>query len=148
MKKVMLAGVLMMSSISFAQTQDLASKTLSSYTQALNSKELARCKSHGIGSQALMALRVLPDYCTKFLKQTHDVLAQTESALIQSLDSAPSVESEDDVRHLISGVQATRQVHEQLTDGLTVANSKYRVTTLEERMKEDVKFIQSFILNK
>lgn len=148
MKRMILAGVFMVSSISFAQTQDLASKTLSSYTQVLNSKELQKCKSHTMTDQVLMAVRILPDYCTKFLRQSHATLIQTENALISRLESATSVEHEDDIRHLISGVQATRQIHEQLTEGLTVANAKYRVSTLEERMQEDVKFIKSFILNK
>lgn len=147
MKKVILAGVLMMSSVSFAQTQDLASKTLSSYTQALNSKELRKCKSHGMTEAALMAVRILPDYCTKFLRSTQVTLVQTENALLSRLESASSVEAEDDIRHLIKGVQATRQIHEQLTEGLTVANAKYRVSTLEERMQQDVKFIKSFILS-
>ena len=147
MKRMILAGVFMVSSISFAQTQDLASKTLSSYTQVLNSKELQKCKAHTMTDEVLMAVRLLPDYCTQFFKLSQSTLAQVESSLISRLETASSVEAEDDIRHLIQGVQNTRQSYERLRDGLTVANAKYRAALLEETLQDDVKFIKSFILN-
>ena len=116
MKRIILAGVLMMSSISFAQNHELAAKTLSTYSQILNSKELQKCKSHGMTEQVLMAVRILPDYCTNFLKLSRQALVQTENSLISRLDAASSVEAEDDLRHLIASVQVTRQFHENIPE--------------------------------